>query len=111
MTGGQAAPGHLITLEFFKLARSRLTNDGTFYLNVFTRPELGRFESRIERTLESVFARCETETTDVSGTVPWHERGARPTNRVYRCGRTADDGDQRIYSDATPAMELDRIVR
>ena len=111
MTGAQAAPGHLITHEFLRLARSRLTDDGTFYMNVITRPQLGRYQARIDRTLRSVFADCETETTDLTGTVPWHERGTRVANRVYRCRKTSDDGDRRIYSDATPAMDLDRIVR
>ena len=86
-----AVPSHLLTREFFALARSRLAEDGTLYVNLIVAPEADRLSTRADRTLRSVFAACRTQ-----------ELGAasRWGNRVYACPRTALDGDATVYSDA-----------
>ena len=93
-----AVPSHLLTREFFALARSRLAEDGTLYVNLIVAPEPDRMSTRADRTLRSVFAGCRTQ-----------ELGAasRWGNRVYACPRTALDGDATVYSDATGRADTD----
>ena len=97
-TDRTAVPPHLLTREFFALARSRLAEDGTLYVNLIVAPEPDRLSTRADRTLRSVFAACEAEVLGApSG---WR-------NRVYACPRTALDGDATVYSDASGRTELD----
>ena len=92
-------PAHLVTREFFTLARSRLEDDGTLYVNLIVPPEPERFETRIDRTLRSVFSWCETEA--VGDASRWH-------NRVYSCARNRLlDGDRTVYVDATTRGAVD----
>ena len=56
-----ALPAHLLTREFFALARSRLAEDGTLYVNLIVAPEPDRLSTRADRTLRSVFAACRTQ--------------------------------------------------
>ena len=51
-------PQHLITVEFYRLARSRLLDGGSLYVNFLAWPEDALFRTRAERTLRSVFAGC-----------------------------------------------------
>ena len=96
-----AIPGHLYTREFLELARNRLGPGGTLYMNVVEGPEPGRFGIRVERTLRSVFARCEAGGHgDPTG---WH-------NRVYACRRSELDGDRAVYSDADTRGEVDAVA-
>ena len=93
-----ALPAHLLTREFFALARSRLTQDGTLYVNLIVAPEPDRLSTRADRTLRSVVAACRTqELGEASG---WR-------NRVYACPRTALDGDATVYSDASGRADTD----
>ena len=99
-----AVPSHLLTREFFALARSRLAQDGTLYVNLIVAPEPDRLATRADRTLRSVFAACRTqEPGDAS----------RWRNRVYACPRTALDGDATVYSDANGRADTDaaRVAR
>jgi len=56
-----ALPAHLLTREFFALARSRLKQDGTLYVNLIVAPAPDRLSTRADRTLRSVFAACWTQ--------------------------------------------------
>ena len=93
-----AIPAHLLTREFFALARSRLGKDGTLYVNLIVAPESDRLSTRADRTLRSVFAGCRTQ--ELGEALRWR-------NRVYACPRTALDGDATVYSDATGRADAD----
>ena len=99
-----AVPSHLLTREFFALARLRLRENGTLYVNLIVAPEPDRLSTRADRTLRSVFAGCWTQ--ELGEPSRWR-------NRVYACPRTALDGDATVYSDAkaragTDAARTDR---
>ena len=93
-----ATPAHLLTWEFFALARSRLGEDGTLYVNLIVAPEPDRLSTRADRTLRSVFAGCRTQELG---------EASRWRNRVYACPQTALDGDATVYSDANGRAEVD----
>ncbi len=94
----RALPAHLLTREFFTLARSRLSQNGTLYVNLIVAPEPDRLSTRADRTLRSVFAGCWTQ--ELGEPSRWR-------NRVYACPRTALDGDATVYSDATGRADTD----
>ena len=91
-------PAHLVTREFFALARSRLAERGTLYLNLIAPPRPERLATRIERTLRAVFAWCQTHAAGEPSR--WH-------NRVFACARSGLDGDTTIYSDGGSRGEVD----
>ena len=93
-----ATPAHLLTREFFALARSRLSGDGTLYVNLIVAPAPDRLSTRADRTLRSVFAGCWTR--ELGEPSRWR-------NRVYACPRTALDGDATIYGDSSMAADVD----
>ena len=95
-----ATPAHLLTRELFTLARSRLAEDGTLYVNLIVAPEPDRLSTRADRTLRSVFAACRTR--DLGEASRWR-------NRVYACPRTALDGDATVYSDASGRADTDAV--
>ena len=99
-----AVPAHLLTREFFALARSRLAEDGTLYVNLIVAPEPDRLSTRADRTLRSVFAACRTQ--ELGAASRWR-------NRVYACPRHALDGDATVYSDANGRADTDaaRVAR
>ena len=91
-------PVHLHTREFFALARDRLADGGTLYMNLIVPPGADRLSTRIDRTLRAVFAGCAAQPVgDASG---WH-------NRVYSCRRSGLDGDRTVYSDADVRGDVD----
>ena len=51
-------PQHLLMVEFYRLARSRLLDGGSPYVNFLAWPEDALFRTRAECTLRSVFAGC-----------------------------------------------------
>ena len=93
-----ALPAHLLTREFFTLARSRLSGDGTLYVNLIVPPAPDRLSTRADRTLRSVFAGCRTKALG---------EASRWRNRVYACPRTVLDGDATVYSDANGRADTD----
>ena len=95
-----AVPSHLLTREFFALARSRLGEGGTLYVNLIVAPEPDRLSTRADRTLRSVFAGCRTRELG---------EASRWRNRVYACPRTALDGDATVYSDANGRADTDAV--
>ena len=93
-----AVPAHLLTREFFALARSRLAEDGTLYVNLIVAPAPDRLSTRADRTLRSVFAGCRTQ--ELGEPSRWR-------NRVYACARTSLDGDATVYEDSSMAADVD----
>ena len=94
-------PAHLVTRQFFALARSRLAEGGALYMNLIAPPEPERLATRIERTLRAVFAWCRTH---VAGDASrWH-------NLVFACARSGLDGDAAVYSDGGPRGETDGLA-
>ena len=92
-------PAHLVTREFFVLARSRLAEGGALYMNLIVPPGPERLATRIERTLRAVFAWCRGRV--VGDPSRWH-------NLVFACARSDLDGDAAVYSDGGPRGETDR---
>ena len=106
-----STPRHLLTVEFYRLARSKLASGGSLYVNHVCYPGEERFLTRAERTLRSVFADCSVRTMDrVQGT-GWHDEASSSRNLLFRCRLSELDGDNAIYSDAVPRAELDRSLR
>lgn len=62
--GDIAVPPHLITQEFFRLVRSRLSDDGVFLMNVIDFPERLQALGAIVATLQSVFPSVEIWTEE-----------------------------------------------
>ncbi len=106
----RSIPRHLVTGDFYRLARSKLATGGSLYVNHVAYPGEERFLTRAERTLRSVFAYCSVRTTDFHQETEWHEEASRPRNLLFRCRKTGLDGDNAIYSDAVPRAELDRSL-
>ena len=103
-------PQHLLTVEFYRLARSRLRDRGSLYVNLLAWPEDVLFRTRAERTLRSVFAECSEWSVAIEQGSGWHEALSRPGNLLLRCQKSELDGDQTIYSDAVPRADLDRSL-
>ena len=104
-------PQHLLTVEFYRLARSRLAAGGTLYVNHLTWPDDALFRTRAERTLRSVFAECSQWPVGIERGLGWHQSAAEPGNLLFRCRRTVFDDDRAVYSDAVPRADLDRSLR
>ena len=105
-----SAPGHLLTREFFTLARSRVRSGGALYVNLITYPGDQRFRTRFERTLRSVFADCDVRNPERTEGL-WDPPGSRGANFVYRCAKSRFDGDTAVYSDSVPRVSIDRRLR
>ena len=104
-------PQHLLTAEFYRLARARLADGGSLYVNHLTWADDALFRTRAERTLRSVFANCLSWPVAIEQGRGWHEALASPGNLLFRCRKSAFDGDNAIYSDALPRSDLDRSLR
>ena len=104
-------PQHLLTVEFYRLARSRLLGGGSLYVNFLAWPEDALFRTRAERTLRSVFAGCSAWPVAIEQGRGWHEALSGPGNLLLRCQKSDLDADRVIYSDAVPRADLDRSLR
>ena len=104
-------PQHLLTVEFYRLVRSRLASGGSLYVNHLSWPDDALFRTRAERTLRSVFADCSTWPMAIEQGRGWHDAGTQPGNLLLRCRKSELDGDNAIYSDALPSADLDRSLR
>ena len=104
-------PQHLLTVEFYRLARSRLAVGGSLYVNHLTWPEDALFRTRAERTLRSVFADCSQWPVGIEQGRGWHRAAGAPGNLLFRCRRGPFDGDRAVYSDSVPRADLDRSLR
>ena len=101
-------PTHLLTVEFYRLARSRLAPGGSLYVNHVAYPGQTLFLTRAERTLRSVFAGCAAREAGLAPGTGWHAAAATPRNLLFRCPRSSLDGDRAVYTDALPRADLDR---
>lgn len=106
----RSLPRHLVTAEFYRLARTKLRDGGSLYVNHVAYPGEERFLTRGERTLRSVFADCSMRTTDLHQQTAWHAEATSSRNLLFRCRKSDLDGDKAIYSDAVPRAELDRSL-
>ena len=107
----RSVPRHLLTVEFYRLARSRLAPGGSLYVNHVAYPGEALFLTRAERTLRSVFADCGTRAAGLPAGTGWHAASSTPRNLLFRCRPSALDGDRAVYSDALPRSDLDRGLR
>ncbi|MCY4594825.1 MAG: fused MFS/spermidine synthase [Bryobacterales bacterium] len=104
-------PQHLLTVEFYRLARSRLSAEGTLYVNHLAWPDDTLFRTRAERTLRSVFADCSSWPVGIEQGRGWYAASSESGNLLFRCRKGPHDGDTAIYSDAVPRADLDRSLR
>ena len=109
-THKSTAPEHLLTVEFFRLARSRIADGGALYLNLIVVPGDRQFRTRVDRTLRSTFADCDTRDARAEPG-RWSPTGTRNANIVYRCTKSPLDGERSIYSDSVPRVSIDRKLR
>ena len=101
-----SVPEHLMTVEFLRETRRALAPAGIFVLNVITNLDdrNARFESRLDRTVRSIYARCRT----VIGSDDASTNGeTRNQNTLYFCPRHKLDGDRSIYTDRRTTAALD----
>lgn len=110
-TNPRVVPNHLLTKEFYTLARSRLIDNGTLYINFAAYPNEILFLSRAGRTLRSVFAECSSRSADLDRLIPWHDESSLDRNLVFRCTKSHHDSDRTIYSDSVSRADLDRSLR
>ena len=110
-SNSRTLPQHLLTAEFYRLARSRLADGGSLYVNHLTWPHDALFRTRAERTLRSVFADCSAWPVGIEQGRGWHEALSGAGNLLFRCRKSGLDGDRAIYSDALPRSDLDRSLR
>ena len=110
-SNSRTLPQHLLTVEFYRLARSRLADAGALYVNHLTWPDDALFRTRAERTLRSVFADCSQWPVGVERGLGWAAAADKAANLLFRCRRSALDGDRAVYSDAVPRADLDRSLR
>ena len=110
-SNSRTLPQHLLTAEFYRLARSRLAVGGSLYVNHLTWPHDALFRTRAERTLRTVFADCSAWPVGIEQGRGWHEALSAAGNLLFRCRKSGLDGDQAIYSDALPRSDLDRSLR
>ena len=109
-TNPRSVPRHLLTAEFLRLARSRLRDGGSLYVNHTTYPGEELFITRAERTLRSVFATCTVRAAQLDESIAWHEEASFDRNQLFRCPKNPLDGDRAIYSDSVPRADLDRTL-
>ena len=110
-TNPRSTPLHLLTAEFYRLARSRLADNGSLYVNHTTYPGEELFITRSERTLRSVFSDCTVRAAQLDPTVDWHEEASFDRNLLFRCKKNPLDGDRVIYSDSVSKADLDRSLQ
>jgi hypothetical protein len=101
--GQQNVPSHMITREFFELAKSRLDDDGVFMMNLIsaTRGSMSRVFASVSATLREVFPELYVFAINVSYpedvqnlilVAPARRRGFTEDDLLERAG---DDGELR----------------
>ena len=110
-TNPRSLPRHLLTAEFYRLARSKLADGGSLYVNHTTYPNEELFITRAERTLRSVFSTCTVRAAQLPPSIGWHEEASFDRNLLFRCRKSTLDGDRMIYSDSVSRADLDRSLR
>ena len=110
-TNPRSTPRHLLTAEFYRLARSKLAEEGTLYVNHTAYPGEELFLTRVERTLRSVFADCSARPANLDPGTGWHAEASSSRNLLFRCRKSELDNDRAVYTDAVPRAGLDRSLR
>ena len=110
-TNPRSLPRHLLTAEFYRLARSRLADEGSLYVNHTAYPNEDLFITRAERTLRSVFSTCTVRAAQIPPSIGWHEEASFDRNLLFRCTKNTLDGDRAIYSDSVSRADLDRSLQ
>ena len=110
-TNPRSMPRHLLTAEFYRLARSRLADGGSLYVNHTAYPGEELFITRAERTLRSVFSACTVRAAQLGPDIAWHDEASFDRNLLFRCRKNPLDGDRVIYSDSVSRADLDRSLR
>ena len=109
-TNPRSLPRHLLTAEFYRLARTKLADGGSIYVNHTAYPGEELFITRAERTLRSVFSDCTVRAAQIDQNVQWHEEASFDRNLLFRCIKNPLDGDRVIYSDSVARADLDRSL-
>ena len=107
----RTVPRHLLSVEFYRLARSKIAAGGSLYVNHTTYPGEELFFTRAERTLRSVFADCSSRPVHLDPGTGWHAEATVAHNLLFRCRKSGLDIDRAVYSDAVPRADLDRSLR
>ena len=107
----RSMPRHLLTREFYRLARGKLISGGSLYVNHVAYPGEELFLTRAERTLRSVFAGCSAKRVGIDPSSGWHDEDSRMRSIVFRCSKSQLDDDRAVYSDSVPRADLDRSLR
>ena len=110
-TNPRTTPLHLLTAEFYRLARTRLADGGSIYVNQTTYPGEELYITRSERTLRSVFSTCSVRAAQLPPSIDWHEEASFDRNLLFRCIKNPLDGDRAIYSDSVSKADLDRSLQ
>lgn len=107
----RSMPRHLLTREFYRLAREKLDDGGSLYVNHVAYPGEQLFLTRAERTLRAVFAGCSSKTAGLEPGAGWHDEDSVMRSIVFRCSKSELDSDRAVYSDSVPRADLDRSLR
>lgn len=87
----KAIPSHLLTNEYMKEIKRRLTKNGVAIFNIIANPMLTDFYSkRIDNTIRAVFQNCIS--------IP-RTYANKATNIIYVCSHTNSQSDKNIYTD------------
>lgn len=105
------APTHMLSHEFFTIARERLNDDGVFFVNIIILNDEMRFRTRIDRTIRSVFAYCDARPGPLEYRSSWMAKVESNSTFIYRCPRSSLDGDRTIYTDDLGRADFDLGVR
>ena len=76
-SNAKIVPDHLLTVEFYRLLRSRLAPGGSLYVNHVAYPDDLLFLGRADRTLRAVFASCATRAVVDGPPRSWNGAGHR----------------------------------
>ena len=110
---GNSLPTHLATIEMFSALRDRLEANGLAFINILSLKDDERLRTRIDRTIRRVFSDCETWSQKAqSDPTEWAaDDNGQVDNLLYRCRRSAYDGDTTVYSDRLERIDQDRGLR
>ena len=97
----------------FSALRDRLEANGLAFINILSLKDDERLRTRIDRTIRRVFSDCETWSQKAqSDPTEWAaDDNGQVDNLLYRCRRSAYDGDTTVYSDRLERIDQDRGLR
>lgn len=84
-------PAYLLTVQYMRDIKNRLTNNGVAIFNIIANPMLAdSYSKRIDNTIRAVFGNCMV--------TPLNYIDA-PTNIIYICKKADNEADNKIYTD------------